>query len=95
LRCLRRLAVYAKQLSSGVLIIFFNYQFSGLLIWSIQIKIIVDDIPGSSNKPEKLVVEKIIKRRWTIVWHYAKRRSIAIGFYIDLQVISGYWVSQI
>jgi 4-hydroxybenzoate polyprenyltransferase len=23
------------------------------------------------NKPEKLVVEKIIKRRWTIIWHLA------------------------
>ena len=36
------------------------------------------------NKPEKLVVEKIIKRRWTILWHILLSvAGIAIGFYID------------
>ena len=37
------------------------------------------------NKPDKLVVEKIIHRRWTIVWHIALSvTGIAIGFYIDV-----------
>ncbi|TKK70808.1 ubiquinone biosynthesis protein UbiA [Ilyomonas limi] len=36
------------------------------------------------NKPEKLVVEKIIPRRWTIVLHLALSAvGILIGFYID------------
>ena len=33
------------------------------------------------NKPDKLVVEKIIKRRWTILWHIVlSAAGIAIGF---------------
>lgn len=36
------------------------------------------------NKPDKLVVEKIIKRRWAIVWHIVfSTAGIAIGFYVD------------
>lgn len=36
------------------------------------------------NKPDKLVVEKIIKRRWTIVWHILlSTAGVAIGFYVD------------
>jgi 4-hydroxybenzoate polyprenyltransferase len=36
------------------------------------------------NKPDKLVVEKIIKRRWTILWHIVlSAAGIAIGFYVD------------
>lgn len=36
------------------------------------------------NKPEKLVVEKIIKRRWTIVWHWIlSGLGILLGFYIS------------
>jgi 4-hydroxybenzoate polyprenyltransferase len=36
------------------------------------------------NKPDKLVVEKIIKRRWTILWHIVlSTAGIAIGFYVD------------
>jgi len=36
------------------------------------------------NKPDKLVIEKIIHRRWTIVWHIALSvTGIAIGFYVD------------
>ncbi len=36
------------------------------------------------NKPGKLVVEKIIRRRWVIFWHIALSLiGIAIGFYID------------
>jgi 4-hydroxybenzoate polyprenyltransferase len=36
------------------------------------------------NKPDKLVVERIIKRRWAIVWHIILSAvGIAIGFYID------------
>lgn len=37
------------------------------------------------NKPEKLVVEKIIRRRWTIIWHFfLSMAGIAIGFYLDI-----------
>jgi 4-hydroxybenzoate polyprenyltransferase len=36
------------------------------------------------NKPEKLVVEKIISRRWVIVWHLLLSTiGVVIGFYID------------
>jgi len=36
------------------------------------------------NKPEKLVVERVIKRRWAIVWHIILSVvGIAIGFYVD------------
>jgi 4-hydroxybenzoate polyprenyltransferase len=36
------------------------------------------------NKPEKLIVDKIIKRRWTIFWHVVLSfTGIAIGFYVD------------
>ncbi len=35
------------------------------------------------NKPEKLVVDKIIKRRWTIIWHLVLSViGIAISFYV-------------
>jgi 4-hydroxybenzoate polyprenyltransferase len=38
------------------------------------------------NKPEKLVVEKIIKRRWVIIWHLILSFiGIVIGFYIDVK----------
>lgn len=37
------------------------------------------------NKPDKLVVEKIINRRWTIIWHLALSfLGIAISFYLDV-----------
>jgi len=36
------------------------------------------------NKPEKVVVEKIIKRRWAIIWHLVLSGiGIAIGFYLS------------
>jgi 4-hydroxybenzoate polyprenyltransferase len=36
------------------------------------------------NKPDKLVVERVIKRRWAIVWHIILSTiGIAIGFYVD------------
>lgn len=35
------------------------------------------------NKPDKLVVEKIIKRRWTIIWHLLLSVSgILLSFYV-------------
>ncbi|MGF2413870.1 MAG: UbiA family prenyltransferase, partial [Ferruginibacter sp.] len=38
------------------------------------------------NKPEKLVVEKIIKRRWAIVWHILLSAiGVLLGVYIDLK----------
>lgn len=39
------------------------------------------------NKPHKLVVEKIIKRRWAIVWHLSLSAiGILLSFYIGWQV---------
>ncbi|MEO6961186.1 MAG: geranylgeranylglycerol-phosphate geranylgeranyltransferase [Puia sp.] len=36
------------------------------------------------NKPEKIVVEKIIKRRWAIIWHLVlSGLGVAIGFYLS------------
>ena len=36
------------------------------------------------NKPNKLIVQKIIKRRWAIAWHLVLSiLGIAIGFYLD------------
>lgn len=36
------------------------------------------------NKPDKLVVERIINRRWVIFWHlFLSIIGIALGFYID------------
>jgi 4-hydroxybenzoate polyprenyltransferase len=37
------------------------------------------------NKPDRLIVQKFIKRRWTIVWHFfLSMAGVAIGFYLDL-----------
>jgi 4-hydroxybenzoate polyprenyltransferase len=39
------------------------------------------------NKPEKLVVDRIIKRRWTIVWHWIlSGTGVALGFYVSWKV---------
>ncbi len=36
------------------------------------------------NKPRKVVVEKIIKRRWAIIWHWVlSGLGITIGFYLS------------
>ncbi len=36
------------------------------------------------NKPDKLVVETVIKRRWTIIWHLALSIiGVLIGVYVD------------
>jgi 4-hydroxybenzoate polyprenyltransferase len=36
------------------------------------------------NKPDKIVVEKIIKRRWAIIWHWVlSGTGILIGFYLS------------
>ncbi len=36
------------------------------------------------NKPQKIVVERLIKRRWTIVWHWIlSGAGILLGFYIS------------
>jgi 4-hydroxybenzoate polyprenyltransferase len=37
------------------------------------------------NKPGRLIVQKIISRRWTILWHFfLSMAGVAIGFYLDL-----------
>src|ERR1700733_2268670 len=36
------------------------------------------------NKPGKMVVDKIIKRRWTIVWHWVlSGAGVGLGFYVS------------
>jgi 4-hydroxybenzoate polyprenyltransferase len=38
----------------------------------------------SINKPEKLIVDKIINRRWVLAWHLVLSLiGVGIGFYID------------
>jgi len=39
------------------------------------------------NKPDRLVVDKIIKRRWTILWHWIlSGLGVLIGAYVSLKV---------
>jgi len=43
------------------------------------------------NKPDRLVVEKIIKRRWTIIWHWGLSfAGICIGIYLSFK--QGQWL---
>jgi 4-hydroxybenzoate polyprenyltransferase len=36
------------------------------------------------NRPDKLVVEKLIKRRWTIIWHWIlSGLGLLLGFYVS------------
>ena len=43
------------------------------------------------NKPDKVVVDKIIKRRWTIVWHWLLSGiGLLLSFYVSRQI--GNWV---
>jgi 4-hydroxybenzoate polyprenyltransferase len=43
------------------------------------------------NKPQRLVVEKIIKRRWAIIWHWALSfAGICIGVYLSFK--QGQWL---
>ncbi|MFI5151696.1 MAG: geranylgeranylglycerol-phosphate geranylgeranyltransferase [Chitinophagales bacterium] len=39
------------------------------------------------NKPERIIVEKLIKRRWTILWHWIlSGLGILLGFYISWRI---------
>lgn len=39
------------------------------------------------NKPDKLVVDRVIKRRWTILWHWVlSLAGIALSFYIGWKI---------
>ncbi|HYF30535.1 MAG TPA: geranylgeranylglycerol-phosphate geranylgeranyltransferase [Chitinophagaceae bacterium] len=39
------------------------------------------------NKPDKLVVDRIIKRRWTIIWHWVfSFAGVALSFYIGWKI---------
>lgn len=43
------------------------------------------------NKPEKLVVEKMIKRRWVIFWHFfLSMVGVALSFFVAIE--SGIWL---
>lgn len=43
------------------------------------------------NKPDKVVVDKIIKRRWTIIWHWLLSGiGLVLSFYISRQI--GNWI---
>lgn len=46
----------------------------------------------SINKPAKLVIDKLIKRRWAIMWHVMLSvAGVAISFYIDYKA-GTYWL---
>ncbi|MFN8243485.1 MAG: geranylgeranylglycerol-phosphate geranylgeranyltransferase [Ferruginibacter sp.] len=46
------------------------------------------------NKPGRMVVDKIIKRRWTIIFHIVfSLAGIAIGFYIDFHTKT-FWLGM-
>src|SRR5579859_939966 len=39
------------------------------------------------NKPKRMVVEKVIKRRWTILWHWSLSGiGVLLGFYVSWAV---------
>lgn len=39
------------------------------------------------NKPERLVVERVIKRRWAILWHWIlSGTGILLGFYVSWKI---------
>jgi 4-hydroxybenzoate polyprenyltransferase len=39
------------------------------------------------NKPDKLVVEKVIKRRWAILWHWIlSGLGVLLGFYVSWKI---------
>ena len=41
------------------------------------------------NKPDKVVIDKIVKRRWGIMWHWILSfAGIAIGVYLDMKLHS-------
>ena len=43
------------------------------------------------NKPEKIVVEKLIHRRWAIIWHWLfSTAGVVIGFYVSFG--TGNWL---
>ncbi|HWB25316.1 MAG TPA: geranylgeranylglycerol-phosphate geranylgeranyltransferase [Chitinophagaceae bacterium] len=81
--------VYAK---AGMVPIIFGWHFVLLCLSSVLIAAagyIINDYFDLNidlvNKPEKMVVDKIIHRRWTIVWHLILSvTGIAIGFYLDI-----------
>jgi 4-hydroxybenzoate polyprenyltransferase len=44
------------------------------------------------NKPGKIVVEKIIKRRWAIIWHWILSfAGVVMGFYVGWKV-GAFWL---
>ncbi len=46
------------------------------------------------NKPQKVVVDKIVKRRWAIMWHWLlSGLGILLGFYISYKI--GNWIIAI
>jgi len=81
--------VYAK---AGVTPVIFGWRFVLLCLSSVFIAAagyIINDYFDLNidlvNKPDKMVVDKIIRRRWTIAWHLIlSSLGIAIGFYLDI-----------
>jgi 4-hydroxybenzoate polyprenyltransferase len=44
------------------------------------------------NKPDKLVVEKIIRRRWTLAWHFILSFvGVVLSFYVSYQLHQFLW----
>jgi 4-hydroxybenzoate polyprenyltransferase len=81
--------VYTK---AGVVPIVYGWRFVWLCLSSVVIAAagyIINDYFDLNidliNKPDKMVVDKIIHRRWTIVWHLVLSfTGIALGFYLDI-----------
>ncbi len=45
------------------------------------------------NKPQKLVVDKVIKRRWAIIWHWIfSVTGLAIGIYLSFK-LNIFWIA--
>lgn len=46
------------------------------------------------NKPDKIVINKFIKRRWAIIWHFIfSALGVAISFYVSLK--TGVWLISV
>lgn len=80
--------IFAK---AGIQPVIYGHYFLLLVLTSVLVAAagyIINDYFDSNidliNKPDKMVVDKLIRRRWVIVWHLAfSIVGIAIGFFID------------
>lgn len=80
-----------------------GYQYNNFLFYLLVISSVVIAAAGyvindyfdlqvdAINKPQKVVVDKIVKRRWAIIWHWLlSGLGILLGFYISYKI--GNWI---